>query len=243
MGSYQSFAKHYDLLMRDCDYEQWSQFLIEELSINGIRNSSKGLDLACGTGMITERLSESGFCMIGIDNSPEMLNIAEERKRKKSNPIYVLQDISSFLISGQVDFVTCICDGVNYLSPTKVKMMFDNVYMTLKSGGVLIFDISSEFKLKEIISNNVFVCDDEVVSYIWTNKLLKDKVVMSLTFFEKSAELYNRFGEEHVQYIYSEAYLKALLLSTGFSSVKTFDGYKKKITGSKSKRILFEVVK
>ena len=243
MGSYQRFAKHYDLLMKDCDYEQWSQFLIKELSDNGVQNFSKGLDLACGTGAITEKLSEYGFCMIGIDNSQEMLSIAEEKKRKKSNPTYVLQDISNFNVPGQVDFITCICDGVNYLAEAKVKMMFYKAYAMLRDGGTFIFDISSEYKLKEIIGNNVFICDDEEVSYIWTNKLHENKVIMSLTFFEKNSELYSRFSEDHVQYIYNCKQLETMLFSIGFSSVKTFDGYKQKSIGSKSKRILFEVIK
>ena len=70
MGTYQSFARVYDLFMDDIDYEGWSRFLTGKLKEAGIREGLI-LDLGCGTGEMTERLAAEGYDMIGVDGSPD----------------------------------------------------------------------------------------------------------------------------------------------------------------------------
>ena len=47
------------------------------------------LDLGCGTGNMTEMLASSGYDMIGVDNSEEMLEIAMEKKVESGHDILV----------------------------------------------------------------------------------------------------------------------------------------------------------
>src|ERR1700677_3975576 len=47
----------------------------------------KVLELGCGTGRIALPLAELGFEVIGLDNQPEMLQKAEERRRQARNEI------------------------------------------------------------------------------------------------------------------------------------------------------------
>uniref|UniRef100_UPI00405668F2 class I SAM-dependent DNA methyltransferase n=1 Tax=Agathobacter sp. TaxID=2021311 RepID=UPI00405668F2 len=77
MTAYGSFAQVYDLFMDNVPYEEWSEYIISLLKENGI---SEGLvlDLGCGTGKMTRLLSRAGYDMIGIDNSADMLEIAQE---------------------------------------------------------------------------------------------------------------------------------------------------------------------
>lgn len=42
-------------------------------------NNGLVCELGCGTGEVTERLADSGYDMIGIDNSYEMLEVANEK--------------------------------------------------------------------------------------------------------------------------------------------------------------------
>ena len=46
------------------------------------------LDLGCGTGTLTSLLYQKGYSMMGVDNSEEMLEIAQEKKK-------MLQDVRS----------------------------------------------------------------------------------------------------------------------------------------------------
>ena len=73
--SYTEFASLYDKLIKeDIDYKKAAAFIKNEIT-KKIDNIV--LDLACGTGSLTNELSLSGYDMIGIDISVEMLDIAK----------------------------------------------------------------------------------------------------------------------------------------------------------------------
>ncbi len=238
MNCYDDFADFYNELM-DCDYDKWSQFLIN----HGCRGD--GADIACGTGSITFRLAAAGCKVIGTDASPRMLTIAESRKKNVANPMFRHQDMREFEVTRPLDFVTCVCDGINYLmSSADVRKTFSRVYASLNKGGVFIFDISSEYKLRNVLANNFFYDNGEDVTYLWTNALKKDKVVMDLTFFAKNADgSYRRFEERHEQHIYSEAEITSILLEVGFTKASTFADYTEKPVSVKTQRIVFKAVK
>ena len=101
-------------------------------------------------------------------------------------------------------------------------MNFSFIYFStsLKKGGVLLFDISSEYKLKHILANNLFGEDTDDVTYLWFNTLNDDSVKMELTFFVKEADVYKRQDEAHVQYLYSADEVVGLLTEVGFEVVE-----------------------
>ena len=78
MEAYSGFAKVYDLFMDNIPYEEWTDYVKELFAEEGVKDGIL-LDLGCGTGSVTELLAKSGFDMIGIDNSEEMLEIAMEK--------------------------------------------------------------------------------------------------------------------------------------------------------------------
>lgn len=236
MSCYNVFADYYNRLI-DCDYDKWSQFLIDRGC------AGKGIDLACGTGNVTFRLAQKGCTMIGIDLSESMLAVAESKKTNVKNPMFRCQDMTQFTATDKVNFVSCVCDGINYVAPTDVEKVFANVFGCLQDGGIFVFDVSSAYKLKNILGNNFFYQDEDDLTYFWTNSLKKDRVVMDLTFFIKSGKQYQRFDERHTQYIYAEAQLCDLLKKAGFSSVQTFADYTDGKVKDNTQRIVFCAVK
>lgn len=54
---YDEFAKIYDSLMTEVDYDQWADYLFRHL-LNGKRDTKKILEFGCGTGSITTRLAK-----------------------------------------------------------------------------------------------------------------------------------------------------------------------------------------
>ena len=78
MGMYESFARVYDTFMDDVPYEEWGRCLTRLLKEQGIGDGLV-LDLGCGTGAMTRLLAGSGYDMIGVDSSPDMLQIASEK--------------------------------------------------------------------------------------------------------------------------------------------------------------------
>ena len=71
------FSAVYDRL-QDADYDRFADFykkVFEKFN----KKPELVLDLGCGTGSVTLRLSKMGYDMIGIDLSCEMLDIARKK--------------------------------------------------------------------------------------------------------------------------------------------------------------------
>ena len=93
----------------------WGEYLKSLLEEQGVSDGLV-LELGCGTGSLTEILADSGYDMIGVDLSADMLDIAmEKREQSGNNILYLLQDMREFELYGTVRAVVSICDSMNYL--------------------------------------------------------------------------------------------------------------------------------
>ena len=219
----------------DADYTKWAQFILRNISDKAI----KGVDLACGTGKMTRILASNRLDVTGMDCSQEMLAQATAQGGKCR---YVCQSLQDFQTPSFVDFVTIVNDGVNYLSPSEVPSFFGKVHNALKRGGTFIFDVSTEYKLTQVVANNVFFVDDEDVTCLWNNTLENGKVQMDLTFFVKDGTLYNRYDETHVQYVHPTQQLTTQLQQAGFE-VKLYDCYTPSPAVDTTQRVTFVATK
>ena len=217
-NSYSALGRWFEYLNEDCGYEQWSQYLINLLKSSGA--GVRGLDIGCGNGYFTRALTRAGYSVTGIDISPEMLDTAQALALKEGiRAEFLLGDITKLKVTQKQDFCIAINDCINYVPKAKLKAAISRVANALKKGGVFIFDISSEQKLKEEIGDNLFAEDRDEISYIWFNTLNGDSVTMDLTFFERQADgKYARFDERHVQYIYREEEVLSALQEAGFTA-------------------------
>ena len=162
MEAYSGFAKVYDLFMDNIPYEEWTDYVKELFAEEGIKNGIL-LDLGCGTGSVTELLAKSGFDMIGIDNSDEMLEIAMEKREESGLDIlYLLQDMREFELYGTVKGVVSICDSMNYiLEDEDLLEVFHLVHNYLDNDGIFIFDMNTMYKYENILADNTFAEDRE----------------------------------------------------------------------------------
>ena len=196
---YENFANIYDKL-QDIDYSSFVAYYEEIFSKYNL-SPRLILDLACGTGSVTIPMAKKGYDMIGIDLSEEMLHIASEKARDaKTDILFLNQDMTEFELYGTVDAAICSLDGVNYLTEDgDLDKLFALIHNYLNPGGIFIFDINSEYKLKSILGNNTFVYDEEDVFCVWDNSYDEDEKIcsFSLDFFIKEKDgLYSR-GEEY----------------------------------------------
>lgn len=223
MEAYTDFAKIYDALTFDVDYDAWCDRL-EELFKSFGKKPEIVCELGCGTGSITSRLAKRGYSMIGIDLSPEMLDVARE-KCCGTDTLLLNQDMTDFELYGTVDVVICTLDGVNYLTEDgDIEKMLDCCKLYLNPGGLLIFDINTEYKIRNVIAPETFVYETEDVFYTWQSELDEDICDYYLTFFVKCGENYKRFDEVHSERIYKDEFLLSALKSRGFEVFGHFDG-------------------
>ncbi|NLK17204.1 MAG: class I SAM-dependent methyltransferase [Clostridiales bacterium] len=239
MSAYTVLAEFYDKLSYDFDYAKWSGYLYRLLS-GHVGPSARGADLACGSGRLTIELKKLGLDVIGVDISPQMLNRAAQNAAKERLAIHFIQsDMASFKVHRKLDFITCANDGVNYMEKSRLLPCFKNFYRNLSSKGVLLFDISSEHKLKNILSSSVFFEDTDELTYIWNNRQLPEAVEMELIFFVRQGANYLRFDENHIQYIYRVEEIEQALLAAGFRQVRAFDFLTELPSRPDSERIQF----
>lgn len=235
MSAYGILAKYYDTLMGDFDYDGYFDFVKGGLF-------GEGADLACGSGEMTVRLAKNGSAMIGMDVSCEMLGVAAEKsKRLALNIKWINMDMRELQLNHCQDFITCVCDGVNYIPSSEISEFFDRVYANVKKGGKFVFDISTEYKLRDILGNNMFCEDYDDVTYIWSNTLRDGYVDMDIDFFESvEGDLYRRVEESHRQFIHGEDFLKSCLDKW---QVEVYDGESYSKPKPNSKRLIFVATK
>ena len=235
---YKYLSSCYDEFMQDVDYDAWAK------KIAGyIGNRKKGVDCGCGSGLITMRLKKMGYDVIGTDLSTEMLERARENFRRENlNITLVRMDSENLVVGNKVGFITAVCDVVNYMK--KPEKFFVRAYNALADDGVLLFDISSKYKLTEIIGNNVFTDSTDNVTYIWSNSLSEkqNKVEMFLTFFVKNKDgSFDKEEENQIQYIYEVDDLVEKLRTAGFGKVEYFGFEGKNV--AQEERICFAAYK
>jgi ubiquinone/menaquinone biosynthesis C-methylase UbiE len=246
MESYSHLAEYYDMLMEDVDYHGWCCFIEEIFSAYGYK-PQRILDTACGTGNITIPMASKGYEMWGVDISEEMLAVAESKARRlKRNIRFLHQDMSELRLNRSFEALLCMCDGVNYiLEKEDLRLYFGAAYKALVPGGLFVFDISSHYKLSEILGNNTLFQEKDSFCYVWENSYYEEEhlLEMHLNFFIPWEGLYKREQEHHVQRAYKEEQLKSLLKEAGFGNIRVFDDLKLETPKSKSERIFFAAQK
>lgn len=224
MEAYSDFAEVYDLFMEDVPYDEWTDFIITKLSEYGVKDGLV-LDLGCGTGEITMRLSDKGFDMIGVDLSPDMLNIANSKKGER-DILYLNQDMCSFELYGTVRAVVCICDSVNYVTePEDLLECFRLVNNYLDPDGIFIFDFNTDYKYAEVIGDCTIAENRDEASFIWENTYYPDEHIneYEITVFKKQGELYSKFSETHYQRGYTVEEMKGLIEKAGMIFLDCID--------------------
>ncbi|MCD8179892.1 MAG: class I SAM-dependent methyltransferase [Firmicutes bacterium] len=242
MNSYSDFAYIYDSLMhRDIDYEKWADYIENIFTMYGV-NPPLVCDLACGTGNITIPLARRGYDMTGVDISEDMLNIARS-KSEGLDILFLNQSMNDLDLYGTMGAFLCMIDGLNYILPPKSLLKLFTRIKTcfIDDGGLFIFDISTEYKLKNIIGSNTFVHCGKNIFYTWQNRYIEKRKLsdMFLTFFVKRGKNYARFEERHLQRAHSVYELTYLLKRAGFTTVDTFGELSFSPPGENSERIVF----
>ena len=168
--AYGSFASVYDIFMDNIPYEEWCAYLTGLLREYNIEDGLV-LELGCGTGNATRILSSAGYDMIAVDNSPDMLEIAMEKKAEDDQDIlYLLQDMRDFELYGTVRAVVSICDSMNYITEKEDLLeVFRLVNNYLDPGGIFLFDLNTPYKYREILGEQTIAEDREDASFILDN--------------------------------------------------------------------------
>lgn len=183
MNAYEVFASVYDELMDNIPYDDWCAYIIQVLQKYRVKD---GLvcELGCGTGEVTERLADAGYDMIGIDNSYDMLEIANDKKIETGHEsiLYLMQDMREFELFGTVNAIVCVCDSINYLTElSDITHVFRLANNYLEARGIFVCDFKTRHYFKDVVADSTIAEDREDVSFIWDNFYDSENDINELT--------------------------------------------------------------
>lgn len=243
--AYTNFALVYDELMTDIPYDAYLELI--SLATGGVKEK-KIIDIGCGTGLLSVKLSKAGAYVTGIDLSRNMLDIAEKRANDLSLKIdFREMPMQELMGTEQFDAAVIAIDSLNYLPDREsVLETFRGIYSVLKSGGMLIFDVHSTFKTDVIFMEGPFTFDNDRIAYIWHTEEgdSEHSVHSELSFFVKEESgLYRRFNERHQQRTFHVYEYVDLLREAGFTIDRIFADWEDEPPHDESERIFFQVHK
>ncbi len=244
MSGYSVFARYYDELTANIDYRKRAEYFHEIIKKFKTTENNILLDLACGTGSISEEMARLGYDVIGVDNSQEMLGIAIDKKFDSGlNIQYLCQDMRNIDMFGTIDVTVCALDSINHLSCIDdVRKVFEKVSLFSEYNGLFIFDINTIYKHRKILADNTFTYETDNVYCIWENSLNKDtdEVKMNLEFFELEENgLYSRSSDSFSEKAYSEETIEKLLAETNFEIIGKYGDDTFEYPSETSQRIIY----
>jgi len=138
---YSRLAEHYDLGWGD--FAESSRAFILRILAERRVPSGAILELACGTGILATALARSGYEVLGVDRSPDMIAQAQGRAAHVGGADFRVGDMRTLVPPKRYDVVLCMFDSLNYLiEPGDVAAAFAVVAKALRPGGLFVFDFN-----------------------------------------------------------------------------------------------------
>jgi len=219
VSAYQHLAAHYDRLTEDVDYQSFAD-RYEALITRDGRRPELVLDLACGTGTLTNILASRGYQMIGTDASAEMLTCARE---KAGEVLYLHQSLQELDLYGTVDAAICTLDSLNYIPPEDLAEVFRRVFLFLNPGGVFAFDLHTPEKLMGL--DGQLFCDERAdLLCLWRCSYDEERRTCSyeidlFTRENRAQNHWSRQRETQIEYAHMATEVQAKLEQSGFCEV------------------------
>ena len=247
MSCYEALAASYDGLTRDIPYEKYLRFFKSLLKQYGVKPKTV-LDLACGTGSLSVLLAKSGYAVLGVDRSEDMLTVAAEKamELEENQPFFVVQPMQRLRLPQPVDACVCALDSINYVTkPQDVQKTFCRIYESLRPGGLFVFDINTPYKL-ESLDGQVFLDETEDSYCVW--RAVYDRrhslCRYGMDLFQRlEDDTWERSFEEHVERAYTPQELSGWLMDAGFAQVGQFGNLRLALPQPDEMRIFFAAKK
>lgn len=221
MNSYYALAKSYDRLTADVDYDDIVAFYGKILETEALHPRT-AVDLACGTGSVALRLAEKGLAVTAVDQSEEMLCMAQQKAQEAGVAIqFACQPLQRLLLPRGVDLAVCALDSLDYItSPEDCKLAIRRIYKALNPFGCFIFDVNTPQKLRAM-DGQMFLDEDEDVYCVWRGSFDRETNICTygMDLFQREGDRWQRSQEEHEEYAYSPEELTEYLKAAGFTDI------------------------
>ena len=206
--------------------EKEIEWLIRHLK--NLNKESKILDVACGSGRHLLALVNQGFSPLGIDNSPDCVELAKKNCAKIANNIIEI-DFKTFAKSNALyfDLILIVGGSFGYEQTLKRSLEYikNSFEMLQKDGNIEIQFVNKNWsKLKFSKSTTFWSESDEY--FILDKRLIRDdKLLSDKIYVEKSSGGIRRYSDSI--FIFSEEEIVSFIRGSisGGSEIKLHDGF------------------
>ncbi len=224
ISPYTQMAAYYDKIMIHVNYPRWAHYVETIFRQQKFDFNEKLLDIGCGTGKFLAEMEKLEYNGDGCEPSQTMRAIAKNRLPKSTIYPCGLPQLSDIPVE-EYSLMVCLYDTMNYLADeTAFQQSLSSIYRKLKTPGIFIFDLVSEFHCKSYFKNYI---DSEV---------LNENVAYSLESQYDSAKkiqytwvrVYTPegvFEEKHCQKIFDFDQVREIIKTTDFELINVYDEF------------------
>lgn len=226
MTPYSAMAVVYDALIEDVDYGAWAnnwQTLVKshyqasgQVSFTGLTL----LEVGAGTGNMTQELLKTGMRITAIDPSEAMLSVLQEKLFNQMGKTRLFHGtLDAFDTVETFHIAAGFLDVLNYVSPADLEAFFSRLWELVKPGGLATFDISTPYKLENLLGQQTFAENHEEFAFIWENKFNRARHWLDFEFalFSETEEgVFERHVEKHRQFAHTYRTIVEVAEKVGF---------------------------
>jgi ubiquinone/menaquinone biosynthesis C-methylase UbiE len=209
------------ILFRKARWEQTPEEVENIISLLGVKQGKKILDLCCGVGRHSIEFARRGFKITGVDATTEYLKQARRKARKARVKIeFIKDDMRRFYRENTFDAVVNLFTSFGYFENQKDDYrVVQNIYTSLKKGGVFLIEIMGKEVLARIFQkrdwyeiNGLIVLEERETDKNW--EYIKSRWILIKGKNKKEFTITLR--------LYSAVELSALLRKTGFKKIDVY---------------------
>jgi len=220
-ASFDIVAPYYDELMSHVNYPGWVRETMHIASCLD-REPVRILDMACGTGTFASTLArESGWTVVGLDSSVEMVRCGAEKVRPEDSVHLVVAEMQRPALRAGFDVVVSLFDSINFvLTDADLRCTFQEVYSMLLPDGLFFFDVITE---RNVLRN--------FEGERWEESVAKTTCKWSSAYDTERRLVYTTLDMRKVavisvvERIYSDAEIRNALTDTGFGIVAVTEAH------------------
>ena len=225
--NFKLYSKYYDLIYADKDYAAEADYVHKRIQKYN-PGAKKLLEFGSGTGRHGGLLAGIGYKVIGIEKSPNMVEVANLKVSQENFTSFV-GDIAEMQLDETFDGVVALFHVISYqTSNDQLISVFNNAHRHIDDGGIFLFDVwytpavytqKPETRVKRLkddsievvrIAEPVMHSDNNVVEVNY-HMIIKDR---------ETGEI-SEFREVHPMRHFSIPEIELLSEHTGFKLIQT----------------------
>lgn len=186
------------------------------------------LDLACGTGRHSRELTRRGFEVVGVDISPELLEMAEREAAEAGLEISFMQaDLRELELRDEFDLVLSLNDGaIGYFETDEEnRRTFEVVAQALRSGGGHLMQLPNVLHAEKSLPAKSWIVGESTLELSDHHWNAEDRYIEGSTVPIRFGEVFERYEEiPFRQRLYTVEELSEIYDSVGMRLANTFSG-------------------